>query len=170
VLGGGDWSADRLVPDAVRAWSAGRALEVRNPASVRPWQHVLEPLRGYLVLAEGCCGERAAELAEAWNFGPDERDAVPVRELVERLAAAWGAGARWAAAGAGGGAAPHEAGLLKLDCGRARARLGWAPRIDLARALELTAAWYRAFYEGRAPDELFALTVEQIRRFGSAAP
>lgn len=142
VIGGGDWAADRLVPDAARAWSAGEPIRVRYPQAVRPWQHVLEPLHGYLLLAERL---HAGEAAESWNFGPDEADMLPVGELLDRLAGHWGDGARWI-----GDAQPHphEAGLLRLDSSRARTLLGWRPRWALDQALRRTAEWYRAFHAG----------------------
>jgi len=144
VIGGGDWSADRLLPDFLRALDAGRALSVRSPGATRPWQHVLEPLSGYLSLAERLYtgGE---DYAEAWNFGPDEGDARPVQWVVEYLCrevpdAAWHVE----------GSSPfHEANTLRLDSSKARARLGWRPHWDLAAALKRTMAWHRAWKQGR---------------------
>jgi CDP-glucose 4,6-dehydratase len=160
VIGGGDWAEDRLLPDAMRAVGRGEPVRVRHPAAVRPWQHVLEPLGGYLMLAERLCA--GDDAAGAWNFGPREEDAVPVAALVE-LALGFCDGARWEAAPEPG--APHEAPALRLDAGRARARLGWRPALTLKEAVELTVAWYQAAAEGRAPDALHALSVEQIRHY-----
>ncbi|MGM0578884.1 MAG: CDP-glucose 4,6-dehydratase [Myxococcota bacterium] len=162
VLGGGDWSEDRLIPDAVRAFVAGETVEIRSPGAVRPWQHVLEPLRGYLLLAQrGLEGDAAC--ARAYNFGPSDEDVLTVGEVVERFAAAWGEDASWRVTRDEG---PHEAGLLKLDCSLARRELGWRPRIPLSRCLELTADWYRTCHEEGASAGLDALTVEQIDRWG----
>lgn len=142
VIGGGDWAADRLVPDAVRAWSRGEPLRVRYPQAVRPWQHVLEPLQGYLLLAERLHG---GEAAEAWNFGPEEADMRPVGELLDRLGERWGKDAAWACDDA---SHPHEAGLLRLDSSQARVRLGWRPRWSLDETLVRVAGWYQAQLRG----------------------
>jgi CDP-glucose 4,6-dehydratase len=143
VIGGGDWAEDRLVPDLARATAAGRPLVLRNPASVRPWQHVLEPLAGYLQLGRKLL-EGDARCAEAWNFGPAEEGAVPTEALVRQFQAAWPRVRCDARPEAG---APHEAGLLKLDCSKARARLGWAPVWGWERTVAVTADWYRQYYE-----------------------
>jgi CDP-glucose 4,6-dehydratase len=140
VIGGGDWAADRLVPDCIRAFTAGEPARVRHPRATRPWQHVLEPLCGYLLLAENLCGATAADDATAWNFGPDRAEARPVAQVVSRLAAAWGAGAGWLEDSHD---QQHEATLLAVDASRARARLGWRPRLDLDTAIAWTARWYR---------------------------
>ncbi len=143
VIGGGDWSEDRLVPDAVRAWQAGRALDVRRPGAVRPWQHVLEPLAGYLALVETLWQE--PERAGAYNFGPESGTVVPVRELVEMMRGASGGGeVRYSLEEEG----PHEAGLLALEIAKARSVLGFRPRWDLATAVEKTMNWYRAQHDG----------------------
>jgi CDP-glucose 4,6-dehydratase len=160
VIGGGDWAEDRLVPDAVRALEADRPVLVRNPASVRPWQHVLEPLAGYLVVAERLCrGDRAAG---AWNFGPREEDTVPVATLVDLVVGEWGGG-RWQAAGAAD--APAEAATLRLDSSRAQARLGWRPVLTLKEAVTLTVTWYRAAAAGATDEALHALCLEQIAHY-----
>jgi CDP-glucose 4,6-dehydratase len=161
VIGGGDWAADRLVPDVLQAFAAGKPVLIRNPHAVRPWQHVLEPLAGYLVLAERLHNEGPA-CAEAWNFGPDEADARPVRWLVERLAALWGEGAAWQADAT---LHPHEAGLLRLDCSKAHARLAWHPRLHLGTALEWTVEWFRAY---RAGGDMHAVCLDQIKRYYGA--
>jgi len=144
VIGGGDWAADRLVPDCVRALLAGEPVRVRNPAAIRPWQHVLEPLSGYLLLAQQLV-ERGNAFDSAWNFGPPEDDARPVLWLVEQLCALWGEGARVAL---DPGEHPHEAHYLKLDCAKARSELGWRPRWDLERALTAIVDWTRAYHDG----------------------
>ena len=158
VIGGGDWALDRIVPDCIRAFSAGRTVEVRNPRAVRPWQHVLEPLCGYLLLAERLWHDGAA-VAEGWNFGPAEADALPVAEIVGTLAALWGEGAGLTVTSA---LQPHEAGSLKIDASKARARLGWQPRLKVATTLAWTAEWYRRQRDGTAAR---ALCLEQIERY-----
>lgn len=158
VIGGGDWAKDRLVPDIVNAFMAGRAVDIRNPHAIRPWQHVLEPLHGYLLLAEKLWAEGAA-FAEAWNFGPHEADAQPVQWIVERLAKTWGAGAHWTL---DQGAHPHEATYLKLDCSKARARLGWHPQWSIGRALDEIVSWYQSLGQGQ---DMAAITRAQIRAY-----
>lgn len=160
VIGGGDWAEDRLLPDAVRALEHHRPVRVRNPAAIRPWQHVLEPLGGYLMLAERLCG--GGDWTGSWNFGPRDEDTIAVTALVELALAAWGSG-RWEPAEEVW--APHEAAALRLDCRRARARLGWQPVLTLKEAVELTVAWYRAAAAGASADALYALGVEQIRHY-----
>lgn len=155
VIGGGDWAEDRLVPDLVRAFARREAVRIRRPDAVRPWQHVVEPLAGYLALAERLAGEPAA-YAEAWNFGPPDADARPVRWIVEHVAATWGAGARWEVEP---GDHPHETGHLALDASKAVARLGWRPRLDLATALAWTTRWYRDHHGGA---DARALALAQI--------
>ena len=144
VIGGGDWARDRLVPDVAAAFAAGESALVRNPGSVRPWQHVLEPLLGYLLLAERLAGDDKG-FSEGWNFGPDPLAVRPVSELVTSLCALWGDGARWHTVDV---PQPHEAQLLALDASKARARLRWAPRLRLDEALAWTARWYKAFHRG----------------------
>jgi len=158
VIGGGDWAAHRLIPDMIRAFQASRPASIRCPEAVRPWQHVLEPLSGYLTLAEHLWIEGPA-LAEGWNFGPREHDARPVRWLVDRLAELWSDDASWEPDGE---PHPHEAHYLKLDCAKARVRLGWTPRWDLDRALTETVVWYRAHQAGA---DVRAVTLGQIEQF-----
>ncbi|HYM45164.1 MAG TPA: CDP-glucose 4,6-dehydratase [Solirubrobacteraceae bacterium] len=154
VIGGGDWSEDRLVPDLMRAALDGQPAHVRNPNSIRPWQHVLSPLSGYLVLAQALWD--SSEYAGAWNFGPSEEDARPVGWIVERLSELWPEGLRWEH---DDGPHPHEARFLKLDSSKARLRLGWRPPIGLQEALEATVEWYR---ELRAEGDMRAVTAGQI--------
>jgi CDP-glucose 4,6-dehydratase len=161
VIGGGDWAQDRLVPDLVRAALDGCPARIRNPNSTRPWQHVLDPLHGYLMLAERLWGEPG--LAGPWNFGPAENDAVSVGKLAELLVSQWGEGASWAT---DAGTHVHEANYLKLDCAKARSQLGWRPNLALPVALDWTVEWYRA-YARRA--DLQVLCREQLRRFEGLA-
>lgn len=161
VIGGGDWAADRLVPDFLRALDAGRTLVIRSPLATRHWQHVLEPLSGYLVLAEKLVTEGRG-FAEAWNFGPEEIDARPVQWIVESLCrqvpgAAWKCDAS---------PQPHEANTLKLDSSKAKARLGWRPRWNLHTALGMTLAWHQAWKEG---SDMAAVSVRQIQEYRMAA-
>ena len=158
VIGGGDWAQDRIVPDIVRAAVAGKAVQVRNPRAVRPWQHVLEPLAGYLRLAEHL-HDAPSMFAEGWNFGPDEKDAVPVESVVSTITRLWGPPASWAA---DQGAHPHEAQYLKLDSSKARSRLGWKPRLGLQMALEWTVGWYKTQAQGADARQL---TLAQIERY-----
>ena len=137
VIGGGDWAQDRLIPDIVAAFEQGKPVHIRNPHSIRPWQHVLEPLRGYLMLAEKLVEDGPA-YAEAWNFGPNDEDAKPVGWIVEQMAARWGNGAHWEV---DAGEHPHEAGYLKLDISKARSRLHWSPILRLDEALSLIVDW-----------------------------
>lgn len=161
VIGGGDWAEDRLIPDCIRACQQGRAIEIRNPSSTRPWQLVLEPLSGYLALAEKLW-EHGTEFAEGWNFGPNDEDAKPVHMIVNRLTELWGDGAEWRLTG---GNHPHEAHYLKLDCSKAKSRLGWSPRTDLDLALQWIVSWYKGVAAG---DDPRAVSLEQIDQFLSA--
>ena len=161
VIGGGDWAEDRLVPDAIRALQHGKSLVVRNPGAVRPWQHVLEPLAGYLMLAERLSHE-SGKWAGAWNFGPRDEDAVAVSALAEQIIRLWGEGA-WQAAPEHD--APHEARYLKLDCSKARKLLGWRPRLTLEEAVDMTVAWYRLALSSRLDQGMHEMTGEQIRSY-----
>ncbi len=144
VIGGGDWGEDRLLGDAVRAVGQARPLMVRNPDAVRPWQHVLSPLSGYLMLAQALC-EDPGTAARAWNFGPDPEDARPVRWIVERLGELWGGRLRWET---DAGANPPEAGRLELDSSAAAERLGWHPAMGLDEALGMLVRWCEACEQG----------------------
>jgi len=164
VIGGGDWGEDRLVPDIMRAALAGEQVRVRNPNSIRPWQHVLNPLSGYLVLAQALWD--SPEHAAGWNFGPPDDDARPVGWIVERMAELWPAELRWTF---DDGPHPHEARYLKLDSSRARGRLGWRPRVGLDAALSSIVEWYRALSEGA---DMRTVTLGQIDaiQYAGAAP
>jgi CDP-glucose 4,6-dehydratase len=162
VIGGGDWARDRLVPDAMRAFSANNILRIRNPDAVRPWQHVLDPISGYLRLAQ-CLFENGAQFAEAWNFGPAAGSEVPVSAVVSRIANLWGNTAAWQV---DGDRHVHEAAYLKLDCSKAVSRLNWHPAIDFDKTLQLTVDWYRSF--GNRED-MRAVTMAQIEDFLSSA-
>jgi len=155
VIGGGDWGQDRLLPDAVRAVECGGLLSVRNPSAVRPWQHVLSPLAGYLRLAEVLARGRESA-ARAWNFGPCAGDEQPVGAVVERLAELWEGALRWEHDEA---ANPPEASFLALDSSEAERKLGWRPACDLDTALSLTVAWHRALREG---EDMRAVSLGQI--------
>ncbi|MFM8884354.1 MAG: CDP-glucose 4,6-dehydratase [Solirubrobacterales bacterium] len=157
VIGGGDWGEDRLIPDVVRASAAGETVLVRSPRAIRPWQHVLNPLSGYLLLAERLWEEPADSLG--WNFGPAESDALEVAEVLGRLDRAWPGGISWEV---DDGKHPHEAQTLLLDSSKAREQLSWAPGWDLARGIEATAEWYAGWQGG---EEVRELTVGQLRGF-----
>jgi CDP-glucose 4,6-dehydratase len=158
VIGGGDWTPDQLVPDVMRAIAEDRPVQLRSPAAVRPWQFVLEPLAGYLRLAERLYSQGPQRMI-GWNFGPREEDAQPVQWLVQRICALWGGNARW---NTDSQHHPHEAGYLKLDSSMARTYLQWRSRLELEQALEWTVEWYRA-YQARA--DMRAITLEQIQRY-----
>jgi CDP-glucose 4,6-dehydratase len=159
VIGGGDWADHRIVPDCIRALERGEPIRVRNPKFVRPWQHVLEPLGGYLRLAENLA--RSDEYAEAWNFGPSDAEARTVEDLVEAVIRHWGGGT-WTGER---GEQPHEAATLRLDAAKASERLGWEPRWTFDEAIEHTVAWYKAAHGGAGAEQLRALTVQQIETY-----
>ena len=159
VIGGGDWAPNRLVPDIMDAFAQRKAAIIRNPSAIRPWQHVLEPLAGYLRLAERLC-ENGMTYAEGWNFGPNESDAKSVSWVVNELAKLWGKEARWEP---DPNSHPHESNYLKLDCSKAKARLGWIPKLSLSTALEWTVEWYKVYH--RNSKEIRELTEKQISRF-----
>jgi CDP-glucose 4,6-dehydratase len=158
VIGGGDWSTDRLMADIMRAFSSGEVLKIRNPGAVRPWQHVLEPLRGYLTLAQKLC-EHGAQFSGAWNFGSHYADAKPVEWIVEYMAKAWGPSAKWTL---DRGEHPHEAQMLKLDWTKASRELDWQPKLCLADSLDMTLSWYKDVLAGK---DARAMCLEQIERY-----
>jgi len=170
VIGGGDWTRDQLVPDLMRAFTAQEPCLIRNPAAIRPWQFVLEPLRGYLVLAERLA-EAPGRFASAWNFGPADDGAKPVAWIADHLALAWGAAASWRY---DGGAHPAEARYLRLDTSRARASLAWHPVLPLEPALDWTAEWYRACLSRQDLRHLTRMQIERyearLRDAGAVAP
>jgi CDP-glucose 4,6-dehydratase len=158
AIGGGDWAADRLIPDILRAFEQSQPIIIRNPHATRPWQHVLEPLSGYLALAERLY-TGGQECAEGWNFGPKDDDAKAVQWIVEHLVNSWGNGASWQQ---DGGVHPHEANYLKLDISKAKARLGWQPRWALGTALQATTYWHQKWLAGT---DMRAVTLEQINKY-----
>lgn len=158
VIGGGDWALDRLVPDILRALQHGQPVAIRNPHAIRPWQHVLEPLSGYLLLAE-CLYQHGQQDAEGWNFGPRDEDAQPVQWIVEKLCEAWGNHATWTLQA---GDHPHEANYLKLDISKARQRLSWTPRWTLQTALQHIAEWHKAWLDGQ---DMRAMCLKQINLY-----
>ena len=158
VIGGGDWAKDRLIPDIMRSFMNREKVTIRNPHAIRPWQHVLEPLSGYLLLAEKLW-ENGPEYAEGWNFGPNDDDARPVSWIADRLTAMWGDDAGWKRSEE---EHPHEANSLRLDSSKARSRLGWHPRWNLEIALEETAVWYRSYQAGKNTRDV---VLEQIQHY-----
>ncbi|MBE1274795.1 CDP-glucose 4,6-dehydratase [Enterovibrio baiacu] len=161
VIGGGDWADDRLIPDMLKAFSEGRDVEIRNPHAIRPWQHVLEPLSGYITVAERLYNH-GCEFAEGWNFGPKEEDAKPVEWIVESLTSKWGEDADWFLSE---GDHPHEAHYLKLDCSKARMRLDWQPVWDLETTLEKIVAWHKAWLN---KEDMNKHTVKEINDYIAA--
>jgi CDP-glucose 4,6-dehydratase len=160
VIGGGDWGEDRLIPDMMHGALTGEPPRIRNPDAIRPWQHVLNPLSGYLAVAARLAG--GEPVAEGWNFGPDPADVRPVRWIADRLAELWPGELAW---GFDDGPHPHEAGLLALDSAKARERLGWAPGWNLDEALARIVEWYAALDRG---DDPRAVTLAQIEAFAAA--
>ena len=161
VIGGGDWAKDRLVPDIVRALHKGEEIVLRNPAAVRPWQHVLEPLGGYLLLGY-LASVRYADLSNAYNFGPNPEDTLTVEQMTALATDIWGIGKYRVEQNL---SAPHEAGLLKLDISLAKAELGWKPAMNAREALELTLQWYKTYYQDKG--FISDLTEQQIQYFFS---
>lgn len=158
VIGGGDWSEDRLIPDAISAFEANKALMIRNPSATRPWQHVLEPLSGYLVLTQ-MLYEKGPAFNGAWNFGPHDSDARSVQDIIELLISQWGSCAAWKQDGA---PQPHEAHFLKLDCSKAKQVLNWSAHWPLERAIEAIVQWQQAFRKG---EDILAITRKQIESY-----
>jgi CDP-glucose 4,6-dehydratase len=161
VIGGGDWAEDRLIPDTMRAIVSGRPVHIRSPHSIRPWQHVLEPLSGYLLLAQRLY-EKGPAFAEAWNFGPNDEDAKPVDWILDKLTMTWGDGASWHL---DKGEHPHEAHYLKLDCSKAKSQLQWQPKWSLATAIEEICVWHKAHTAGA---DMQAMCLHQIKQYEMA--
>lgn len=163
AIGGGDWTEDQLIPDLVNAAQAGRPALLRNPAAVRPWQFVLEPLAGYLRVAERLAqGDPSA--ATSWNFGPPGREVRPVSWIADRIASLWGDGASWQLDPKAG--QPHETACLRLDTSKAQDELGWAALLSLDTSLEWIVDWYRGFYQG---EDAASLTLRDIARYEELA-
>lgn len=158
VVGGGDWAEDRLIPDILRAFGCGNSVVIRNPNATRPWQHVLESLSGYLMLAERLY-ENGQAFAEGWNFGPEDADVRPVEWIVDYMSTRWGEGARWKLDAA---SHPHEAALLKLDISKAKYRLNWRPQWDLPKALDRIVDWHRAWIDQA---DMQAVCLNQIQQY-----
>ena len=158
VIGGGDWSEDRLIPDAIKAFESGNTLMIRNPLATRPWQHVLEPLSGYLILAQSLFQD-GEKFSSAWNFGPKDADNRSVQEVISSLCQQWGPDAKWQQDSS---SQPHEAGLLKLDCSKASKQLRWEPKWNLETAIEKIIQWHKAYL---AKDDMQALTLNQIDQY-----
>jgi CDP-glucose 4,6-dehydratase len=158
VIGGGDWAADRLIPDVMRAVLEGKDLLIRHPQAIRPWQHVLEPVSGYMTLAENLWQD-PERFSESWNFGPNESETLSVSRLLECLRKLWGPGLSWQF---DNGTYPHEAQYLSLDCTKSKVELGWEPRWNLNSALEATVQWYKAH---QSHEDVRLLTQEQIRSY-----
>ncbi len=162
VIGGGDWARDRLIPDMIRALTEKKAAPIRNPDSIRPWQHVFEPLGGYLKLAEHLV-EKGQQFAQAWNFGPGDHDTQTVGWIADRVVERWGDSARWERVGQQN---LHEAFSLTLDAGKARTQLGWTPKMDLPAALDQTVIWYKAWKDGQ---DMRKFSMRQIDQFLAGA-
>jgi len=162
VIGGGDWGTDRIIPDCMRAFSKGEAINLRSPSAVRPWQYVLEPLSGYLRLG-ALMYEDAKSYSGPWNFGPNDDSAITVEELVRLVIKYYGGGAYTKDVSSH----PHEVNLLKLDASQARTRLGWQPVYNVHNAIERTVNWYKNFYAGTSREELCQLTVREIQEYTS---
>jgi len=161
VIGGGDWSDDRLIPDAIKAFEENQPLMIRNPLATRPWQHVLEPLSGYLILAQALY-EQGSAFASGWNFGPRDEDNRAVQEVVDLLISSWGEIARWEKEGS---EQPYEANLLKLDCSKARTQLGWIPRWNLEVATQKIVDWQKAI---QAKENMQGFSLAQINHYMSS--
>lgn len=158
VIGGGDWAEDRLIPDILRAFEESKPVVIRNPKATRPWQHVLEPLGGYLVLAQHLF-DTGDEFAEGWNFGPHDQDVKSVESILDYMVMSWGAGASWKLES---GLQPHEAQLLKLDISKAHSRLNWQPQWSLEFALDQIIDWHLCWLRG---GDIKSKTLEQIRAY-----
>ncbi len=160
VIGGGDWASDRLIPDFIRAISKGEKLRIRSPYAIRPWQHVLEPLTGYLTLAEKLL-TKGQQYAQAWNFGPDDSDAKNVEWITKTICNNWGEGAAYEI---DNNPQPHEATYLKLDCSKAKAELGWLPKWNIETTLKSIVSWNKAYLSG---ENIREISINQIMRYVS---
>jgi CDP-glucose 4,6-dehydratase len=158
VIGGGDWSEDRLIPDAIKAFENGKTLKIRNPLATRPWQHVLEPLSGYLLLAQSLYID-GVKYASGWNFGPDDGDVRTVKEVIDLLLGEWNKKAAWEKDGS---VVPYEAQLLKLNCSKAKANLDWKPRWNVEEAVKKILEWQRAY---RSMQDMKAFSLSQIQSY-----
>ena len=167
VIGGGDWAADRIVPDCIRAWSKNEIAEIRNPLATRPWQHVLEPLSGYWSLALALNND-AKFHGESFNFGPPPQNNHTVKDLVDQMSAYWDK-VRWVDSSSNEKSAPYEAGLLKLNCDKALALLSWEATLDFKQTAQMTAEWYREFYQMGNIGECNELTYSQIDKYFTLA-
>ena len=163
VIGGGDWAKDRIIPDCVRALAVDKPIVIRNPKATRPWQHVLDPLCGYLLLAARLL-KSPEKYSGAWNFGPQTSDQITVRELAERFIAVWGSGAIQTPPMK---KAPHEAHLLHLNINKATCELKWQPVLDSSSAIDWTVDWYKSWH--RSKDNRQGLSVRQIKEFSNLA-
>ncbi|MDD2799766.1 MAG: CDP-glucose 4,6-dehydratase [Bacteroidales bacterium] len=161
VVGGGDWADDRLIPDFIRSISQGKELQIRSPYAIRPWQHVMEPITGYLALAEKLLAD-GAKYAEGWNFGPDDKDAKNVAWITETICKLWGEGAAFSI---DTNPQPHEANYLKLDCSKAKSELGWYPKWDIETTLNSIVEWNKAFLAG---EDMRTVTLQQINSYLSS--
>lgn len=161
VIGGGDWSDDRLIPDILRAFEKNKPVIVRNPKATRPWQHVLEPLSGYLMLAEALYVQ-GSNFAEGWNFGPNDQDCQSVEWILNKMVQKWGAGASWELDSSS--LNPHEANFLKLDCSKAKQALKWEPKYNLNETLELIVDWHQAYADSK---DMKSVCLNEISRFNN---
>lgn len=160
VIGGGDWATDRLIPDCVRALLADERIIIRNPNAIRPWQHVLEPLSGYMVLAQKLYAN-GPRYAEGWNFGPNDNDAKPVEWIVKKMCAKWGQNASYEI---DSGEHPHEANYLKLDCSKAKTELNWFPKWDLQQAIDKVIEWVQAYKDNKEITEICLNQIEEYSK------
>ncbi|WP_299153945.1 CDP-glucose 4,6-dehydratase [uncultured Christiangramia sp.] len=158
VIGGGDWAEDRLIPDILQSFNNSEPVIIRNPLATRPWQHVLEPLSGYLILAEDLFN-KGNEVSEGWNFGPNDEDCQPVASILDRMVSKWGEGASWEL---DHNSNPHEAGFLKLDCSKAKSKLDWNPVWNLDTTLDLIVDWYKAWNSG---EDMQAKCLNEIKLY-----
>jgi CDP-glucose 4,6-dehydratase len=165
VIGGGDWGTDRLIPDCIRAWRQNKSVDIRNPHAVRPWQHVLEPLSGYLWLGALLCSE-PQNYSGGWNIGPDDASHLTVAEVVDKLIQYWGSRS-WKNHPSPD--APHEAYLLKLNCDKAHAELNWHSVLEINDSLQVTAEWYKIFYESKFQEDMDTICINHILTYKETA-